>query len=206
LILNNFDTIKYDNPMKNILIINAHPDQESFCKALAESYLKGAEAGNHTCKLVNLNELQFNINLPQGYRVPTPLEPDLIEVQKMISDANHIVFVYPNWWGTFPALLKGFIDRVFIPGFAFKYRENSSLWDKLLVGKTAHLIITMDSPYWYYRWLVNRPGINAMKKCILGFCGIKTVKTSIFSPVRPSPESKRKQWLNSVFEDGKSGK
>lgn len=192
--------------MKNILIINAHPDQESFCKALAESYLKGAEAGSHTCKLVNLNELQFNINLPKGFRVPTPLEPDLIEVQKMISESNHIVIIYPNWWSTFPALLKGFIDRTFLPGFAFKYRENSPLWDKLLIGKTAHLIVTMDSPYWYYKCIAHQPGIHALRKGILGFCGIKTVKTSVFSPMKSSQESKRKQWLNSVFEDGKSGK
>ena len=58
-------------------------------------------------------------------------------MQQDILWADHLVFVYPNWWSTVPALLKGLIDRMFVPGFAFKYRENSPFWDKLLKGKTA---------------------------------------------------------------------
>ena len=189
--------------MKKILIINGHPDKESFCFALAESYKKGAEKSGATCKVMNLIDLKFNPILTYGYRKISELEPDLIEAQKDILAADHLVIVYPNWWSTYPALLKGFIDRVFLPNFAFKYLEKSPLPAKLLKGKTARIIVTMDTPTWYY-WLINRsPGHNSMKKAILQFSGITPVKISSFSIVKSSTELKRKKWLAEVEELGK---
>jgi NAD(P)H dehydrogenase (quinone) len=189
--------------MKKILLINGHPDKESFCFALAESYKKGADAAGAECKLVNLIDLKFNPILTSGYRVVSELEPDLLQMQRDITNATHLVMVYPNWWGTYPALLKGFIDRVFLPNFAFKYLENSPLPAKLLKGKTARIIVTMDTPKWYY-WLINRsPGHNSMKKAILEFCGISPVKIKSFGPLRSSSENKRKQWVKEVEELGK---
>lgn len=188
--------------MKKILIINGHPDKESFCFSLAVSYKKGADLAGADCELVNLIDLEFNSILIYGYRQKFALEPDLLEIQQDILDADHLVFVYPNWWGTYPALLKGFIDRVFLPNFAFKYRENSPFWDKLLKGKSARLIVTMDTPKWYY-WLINRsPGHNSMKRAILEFCGISPVKITSFAPVRTSDAKKRKQWLDEVEKLG----
>jgi NAD(P)H dehydrogenase (quinone) len=189
--------------MKKILIINGHPDKESFCFALAESYKKGADLAGTDCKLVHLIDLDFNPILNSGYRKVSELEPDLLLMQQEILIAEHLVWVYPNWWATFPALLKGFIDRVFLPDFAFRYRENSPFWDKLLTGKTARLIITMDTPKWYY-WLINRnAGHHAMKTGVLEFCGIKPVKITAFAPVKSSNEVKRKQWLEEVEKLGK---
>ena len=188
--------------MKKILIINGHPDKESFCFALAESYKLGAHSSSANCKLVHLIDLKFNPILTYGYRKISKLEPNLIQIQQDILWADHLVFVYPNWWSTFPALQKGFIDRVFVPGFAFKYRENSPFWDKLLKGKTARLIVTMDTPCWYY-WLINRnAGHNAMKIGVLEFCGIKPVKISVFSGIKSSDENKRKKWLHEAEQLG----
>jgi NAD(P)H dehydrogenase (quinone) len=189
--------------MKKILIINGHPDKKSFCFALAESYKKGADASKIECKLVHLIDLQFNPILTYGYHQVSELEPDLIMMQKEIKNADHLVFVYPNWWSTYPALLKGFIDRVFLPNFAFKYHSDNPFWDKLLTGKTARLIVTMDTPSWYY-WLINRnAGHNSMKIGILKFCGIKPVKISTFAPIKSSDEKKRKKWLAEVEKLGK---
>jgi putative NADPH-quinone reductase len=85
-----------------------------------------------------------------------------------------------------------------VPGFAFKYRDNSPFWDKLLASKTARLIVTMDTPSWYY-WLINRrPGHHAMKIGVLEFCGIKPVKITSLSPIKSSSEAKRKKWLEEV--------
>jgi NAD(P)H dehydrogenase (quinone) len=205
--INNFANNITTHPfMKNILIINAHPDNESFCKALANSYLKGAESSGGNCSLVNLADLKFDLNLNNGYRKRTELEPDLIETQEKITAAQHIVFVYPTWWATYPALLKGFIDRVFLPGFAFKYRENSLLWDKLLKGKSSRLIVCMDTPKWYYSLIMKSPGHHSMKKGILEFCGIKPVAITSLGPIKTSNENKRKQWLNKVEELGRKQK
>ena len=188
--------------MKNILIINAHPDKESFCFALAERYKIGAYKSKANVKLVHLIDLKFNLILTYGYRKKSELEPDLVQMQQDILWANHLVFVYPNWWSTLPALLKGFIDRVFVPGFAFKYHKDNPFWDKLLKGKTARLVVTMDTPRWYY-WLVNKnAGHNAMKIGVLEFCGIKPVKISVFSGIKTSDEVKRKKWLEEAEQLG----
>lgn len=180
---------------KKILIINGHPDKGSFCYALAESYKKGADKAGAICKTIHLIDLNFNPILPHGYRHASYFEPDLVQAQKEILEANHLVFVYPNWWSTYPALLKGFIDRVFLPKFAFKYHKNDPFWDKLLKEKTARLIVTMDTPKWYY-WLINKSsGHNSMKIGVLEFCGIKPVKIKSFGPVNASTETKRDTWL-----------
>jgi len=105
---------------------------------------------------------------------------------------------YPTWWGTLPALLKGFIDRIFLPGFAFKYRKGSVRWDRLLTGKSARLIVTMDSPPWYYRWISHMPGHNQMKRTILEFSGIKPVTITSFGSVRASNKTQRDKWIASA--------
>jgi putative NADPH-quinone reductase len=190
--------------MKKILLLNGHPDKESLCTQFAVSYVEGASAAGADCKLIHLTDLQFDLNLQHGYRKRTELEPDLLAARQDILEAEHLVFVYPTWWGTYPALLKGFIDRVFLPRYAFQYRENSLLWDKLLSGRSARLIVTMDTPKWYYALMYRNPGHNSMKKGILEFCGIKPVHISTFSPVKTASEGRRKQWIAQVRKLGES--
>lgn len=132
--------------MKNILIINGHPNPDSFNFAISEQYKKGAVASGANVETITITSLNFNPNLHFGYQKRIELEPDLLESWKKIQKANHLVWVHPVWWGGLPAITKGFIDRLFLPGMAFQYRENSVWWDKLLKGKTAHIITTLDQP------------------------------------------------------------
>ena len=190
--------------MKNILLILGHPRKQSLCGALADAYRAGADEAGHTVESIHLGSLDFDPILRNGYDKPQALEPDLVNVQKQIARADHLVFVYPTWWGGLPALLKGFIDRVFLPGFAFKYRENSLRWDRLLIGKSAHLLVTMDSPPWYYRWVSRMPGHHQMKRTILGFSGINPVRISSFGPVKTSKKAQREKWLVAATQIGKA--
>jgi len=121
-----------------------------------------------------------------------------LAAQEAILWSDHIVWIYPVWWGSLPALMKGFIDPVFLPGFAFQKRENSVWWDKKLVGKSARLISTLDQPGWYYRWVFNRSSHNAMKKLTMNFVGIKKVKSTTIAPIRFSTDTFRKNWLEKV--------
>ena len=190
------------NSKKKILIIQGNPDKNSFCDALAESYKKGALRTKVDVKEIHVREIDFDPFLPFGYKKEIELEQGLIDSQHMIKWADHLVFVYPTWWGTMPALLKGFIDKVFLPGFGFQYRKGSVWWDKLLKGKSARLIVTMDTPPWYFRLFYGRPGHNAMKKSTLEFCGVKPVKISSIGPVKHSKKSKRISWLTQVQKLG----
>jgi NAD(P)H dehydrogenase (quinone) len=101
------------------------------------------------------------------------------------------------WWGGMPAGLKGFFDRTFLPGFAFRYQNNLK-WDKLLTGRSADVILTMDAPLWYYRWLSGRPASRQIKGAILEFCGIKPVRIQAFGSMNKADDKQRKLWLDQV--------
>lgn len=188
--------------MKKIALINGHPHQESFNFTLAEAYKKGAEKSGVEIKEIIIRNLDFNPNLEFGYQKRIDLEPDLIKAWEIIQWADHLVWIHPVWWGGLPAITKGFIDRLFLPGLAFKYRENSVWWDKLLTGKTAHIITTVDQPSWYYRIFYGRPSINQLKKSTLEFCGIKPVKVTYIGIIKNSKEEQRKKWIEKVYSLG----
>lgn len=187
---------------KRILVILGHPQSDSFCGAIFNSYVQGAKAAGNDVQLISLGNLSFAPVLHNGYATIQELEPDLVSAQAAITWAQHIVFVYPIWWGAMPALLKGFIDRIFLPGFAFKFHEGSQFWDRLLSGRSAHLLVTMDTPPWYFRWIYRMPGHNQMKRTILEFCGIKPVTISSFGSIKNSSQKKREKWLGQVSAYG----
>jgi len=191
--------------MRNILIIDGHPDDQSLCASLALSYQAGALKSGFETTVIKLRELDFNLNLQHGYRKRTELEPDLLKTIELLKKADHLVFVYPIWWGTFPALLKGFFDRVFLPGITFTPSQGYK-WGKLLTGKTGRLIATMDSPLWYNRFFYKNPSQNALKKATLQFCGVRKVRIKAFAPIKTSTEEKRKKWITEVEILGMKGK
>ena len=189
--------------MKKIVIINGHPNKNSFCFGLAEAYKRGALVAGAEVKEIIIRDLKFNPNLQFGYEQITELEPDLLSAWEKIKWADHLVWVHPVWWGGLPAITKGFIDRLFLPGFAFKFKENSIWWDKLLKGKTAHIITTLDQPGIYY-WLVfGKPSVNQLKKSVLKFCGIKPVRVTYIQPIRNSKIEFRNNWLRKAEILGK---
>ncbi|MEM9830112.1 MAG: NAD(P)H-dependent oxidoreductase [Bacteroidota bacterium] len=188
--------------MKKIALLNGHPDEESFCAALAQSYLAGAEKSEASIRTINIRELDFNPNLQFGYRKRTELEPDLLAAQETLKWADHLVWVYPVWWGSVPAIMKGFLDRVLLPGFAFKKREDSLWWDRYLTGKTARIICTMDQPPWYYSLVYGAPSHKAMKKLTMQFTGVRKVKITAIGPIRNSSADFRQKWLTKVEQLG----
>ncbi|CAM1352826.1 NAD(P)H dehydrogenase [Tenacibaculum discolor] len=190
--------------MKNILLINGHPDKESFNHALAAAYKKGAEETNAQIEQINIADLNFNPILKFGYRKRTDLEPDLIEALDKIKAANHLVWVFPIWWAGYPAMMKGFIDRAFLPGITFQPVEGKPFPEKLLKDKTSRLIITSDTPSWYDYLFMKRPAIRQFKKGTLEFCGIKPVKTTFLSVIKDSTTEQRNLWLNKVYTLGKN--
>lgn len=187
---------------KRILIILGHSSEQSLCADIANAYLQGAQQAGHEVQLLSLPRLTFDPILHEGYNTIQALEPDLLAAQQAITWAQHLVFVYPIWWGSIPALLKGFIDRVFLPSFAFKFKEGALMADGLLSKKSAHLIATMDTPPWYYRLVYRMPGHNQMKRTILQFCGVQSVQITSFGPVKSATASTRNKWLAKAHRFG----
>lgn len=190
--------------MKHIVVISGHSDTNSLTASLAKSYSDGAAESGADCTLLDLSVMKFDPILKFGYNKRTELEPDLLKAQEVISKADHIVVVFPVWWGTYPAILKGFIDRTFLPGFAFKYRSKGSVtWDKLLKGKTAHVISMLDAPVHYYDAKYKKAGQTAIVEATLNYCGIKTTKETFYTPIRTTDEETFKAWIAEVREFGK---
>jgi NAD(P)H dehydrogenase (quinone) len=191
---------------KKILVLLGNPDSDSFDGALAEAYAKGAKEEGYEVEQLEISKINFDPLLHHGYRVIQELEPDLHKAQELIKWCDHIVIVFPTWWGSAPAIFKGFFDRTFLPGFAFKYRPNSKLWDKLLSGRSARIIITTGGPAWYYRFIIGAPGLMMMKKSILSFSGFKPIHSTVIGNIRFLKEDKRLNWIQKINKLGKSGK
>lgn len=181
--------------MKKILIIKLHPYSKSFNYALAAAYKDGAQKAGVEVEEIAVGALSFNPNLQSGYEEKMELEPDLLEAWEKIKRAEHLVFFMPIWWGGMPALAKGFFDRLFLPGMAFKFNKDSKMWSRLLKGKTAHIVATMNTPAFVYRYLMGNVGIRQLKNNILLFCGVKTTKVSIFSPIEKVDEAGKNKYL-----------
>lgn len=188
---------------KRILSVLAHPHEDSLCAALHDVYVGAAKAAGAEVRTLDLKSLDFDLSFG-GYRHGRELEPALQGAQEDILWAEHLVFVYPVWWGAMPALLKGFIDRTFLPGFAFRYREDSPMPARLLDGRSARVVITMDAPVWYYRIANRGAAETVMKKCVLQFSGVKSVAVTRFGAVRESTEARRAIWLDQMRRLGSS--
>lgn len=188
---------------KKITIINGHPYTSSFNAALCEAYIGGARSAGAEVRCIHIATLDFDPNLKYGYHQRMEPEPCLLAAWDSIVWADHLVWIHPVWWGGLPALTKGFIDRLFLPGMAYRLREKGMFWDKLLSGKTARIITTLDQPGFVYRWLFGRPSVNQLKRSTLAFCGVSPVKVSYVGIVRHSTMAKRQAWLSKVALLGK---
>ena len=179
--------------MKKILIISAYPNHEGFGAHLANTYLEESKKAGHQSILLDLSKIEFDPVLRHGYKKGQKMEIDLLTAQKNISWADHLVFFFPIWWGGAPAILKGFFDRIFLPGFAFNYTGNYLSPKQLLTNKSARIIVTMDTPLTFDYFFLWSAGVNLIKKATLQFCGINPIKITKIGKVRfLSDEQKNK--------------
>lgn len=180
---------------RRVLVIDAHPRAGSLTGALADHYAQAADQAGHAVQRIALRDLGLQLDLSQGYaQLPEP-EPGLLRLQQAIVQAQHLVWAFPVWWGSVPALLKGTLDRALLPGFAFRYHPGQLRVEPLLGGRSARLLVCMDTPPWFYRWVQRAPALHMMRRTVLGFVGMRPVRASTFGPVINSRPPERERWL-----------
>jgi putative NADPH-quinone reductase len=192
---------------KRILIIQGHPDgsQQHLCHALEDAYAIGAMAAGHELKRINVSRLDFPLLRSQREWENGPLPNSLIEAQEFIKWAEHILFVFPLWLGDMPALLKGFLEQVARPSFAFSGDGKNPFAHKALKGRSARVVVTMGMPAVIYRWFFMAHSLKSLERNILGFVGIKPVKDTIIGMTENMDAKSIQKWLSKMQNLGSHG-
>jgi putative NADPH-quinone reductase len=186
-----------------ILVIKSHTRSDSFCNALADKYILGANEANHDVKSIDLSQIELEKYLKYDHLQPHTPPQELQAYRDMICEAEHIVFAFPTWWGTPPALLSVFIEIVFKAPFAFEYTPNGP--KPMLTNKSTSIISTMDSPI---EKQVEIVGDLARLKIthLAHFCGMQEPTVSYYGSVKKSDENQKDEWLEDAYKLGKNQK
>lgn len=191
--------------MKNILIIQGHPDgeQKHFCHVIGEKYTSAAESAGHKVRHVFVANLNFPLlTSEKEFNAGTTTE-DIKNVQGDITWADHVVVIYPLWLGDMPAILKGFFEQVLRPGFAISEIKKGSGFKRLLKNKSARIVVTMGMPAVVYRWFFKQHAVKALKRNILGFCGFNPINTTLIGQVHPENEDHLSLALSKISHLGR---
>jgi len=188
---------------KKIVIIDGHPDPAGghLCDALAEAYGEGATRAGHAVFRVRVATLDFAPLRNQDAFLHSPVPDALKPCSDAVLAADHIVFVFPLWLGTMPALLKGFLEQVMRPDLAFADGDGG-FPKKLLTGKSARLVVTMGMRAFFYRWYFGAHALKGMERNILNFVGIKPVRETLLGNVEGVDAETRAGWIAEMRELG----
>ena len=184
-----------------VLVIVAHPNQGSFNHAIANSAIAKLRENGHEVIFHDLYAEKFDPMLPVSeFPEGAEITPELAAHCADLTSADGIVIVHPNWWGQVPAILKGWVDRVFRPGVTYQPVEGEALAYGLLETRSAAVFTTSDTPYDREMEQFGDPLETIWKNCIFGFCGLDNVYRENFAIVVISTPEQRAQWLARVQE------
>lgn len=186
---------------RRILLIQGHPDgtQAHLCHALADAYAQGARQAGHEVRSLALAQLEFPLLRSQQDWEHGPVPPGLAGAQADIRWAQHLVLVFPLWLGDMPALVKGFLEQVARPGFAFEYGENrASFARKGLTGRSARVVVTMGMPAPVYRFFFRAHSVKSLERNILRFVGIAPVRNTLVGGAGKLQAEAAAWWLDKL--------
>ena len=189
--------------MTRIAIIVGHARKDTFCEALGEAYRRGAEGDGHKATLFVTSKMIFNPILHEGFTKIQPLEHDLQMAHDVIKEADHLVFIFPLWLGTLPAIFKGFLERVLQPDLVGPSKKGK--FTKILKGKSAHIIMTMGMPGFVYRWYFGAFTLRMLKRNIPGFLDVSPIRSTIHGMIEAVTPEMRNSWLDAAEAMGRKG-
>ncbi|MDP1655006.1 MAG: NAD(P)H-dependent oxidoreductase [Hylemonella sp.] len=191
---------------QRILLIQGHPDAVTphLCHTLAEAYAEGASAAGHEVRWTDVARLDFPLLRSQQAWEQGTLPTTLQAAQDDIAWAEHLVLFFPLWLGDMPALLKGFLEQVARPGFAFSAEGNNPFGRKGLTGRSARVVVTMGMPALVYRWYFRAHSLKSLERNILGFVGIAPVNETLVGMVDKLGEAGVKKWQGQMRALGRA--
>lgn len=192
---------------ERIVLIQGHPDADAshFCHALADAYAQGAVEAGHELRRIEIARLDFPMLRSPADWQDGELPAALVEAQEAIAWAEHLLLVFPLWLGDMPALLKGFLEQVLRPGFAFD-KQAGNPFAKALKGRSARLVVTMGMPASLYRFYFRAHSLKSLERNILGFVGIAPIDETLIGGVGSMDEKARKRRLSKLRRLGAEGR
>ena len=189
---------------QRIVLIQGHPDAVTrhLGHALEDAYAQGAEAAGHEVRRIAVAQLDFPLLRSQQAWQEGALPSALTQVQADIAWAQHLVLFFPLWLGDMPALLKGFLEQVARPGFAFKPGGDNPFGQKGLTGRSARLVVTMGMPALLYRWYFRAHSVKNLERNILGFVGISPVNETLIGMVDKLGDAGVQTWTEKLSRLG----
>jgi len=192
--------------MTRVLVLNGHPDNQRrhLVHALADAYIEGATAASHEVRTIEVASLDFPLLRSKDDWEHGALPAGLTDAQAAIAWAEHLLVLFPLWLGGMPALLKGFLEQVARPGFAFKVEGGNPLAHKALGGRSARIVVTMGMPALLYRWYFRAHSVKALERNILGFVGIAPIHETLIGLVDSMDASTRRKWMSKLRAFGRA--
>lgn len=191
-----------------IVVVQGHPDPAGgrLLHALADAYARGAEGAGRQVRRVEVARLDFPLLRTKAEFDAPDAPPDIRAAQEAVAWAEHLVILYPLWLGAMPALLKGFLEQVFRPSFAFEPAAPGRMWTPKLKGRSARVVVTMGMPAFAYRWIYGALTLRSLERNILRFAGVKPIAESLFGMVEGVDDAKRKAWIAGMERLGREGR
>jgi putative NADPH-quinone reductase len=191
---------------KRVLLIQGHPDSGGghLCRALEEAYAAGALDGGNEVRRIDIGTLDFPLLKSQDEWEHGVLPHSLQKAQDDILWSEHLVFFFPLWLGDMPALLKGFLEQVARPGFAFLRDGKNPFGKKGLKGRTARLVVTMGMPAFVYRLFFRAHSIKSLRRNVLGFVGIGPVADTLIGLTGNMAPRRVARWLDRLHALGRA--
>lgn len=165
-----------------VLVIQGHPDSQSYIAALAAGYIEQVKEAGHEVRVIDLATAQFDPVLRYGYRERMEPDPFIEKSQEDVLWAEHLSVFFPVWWAAEPSVLKGWFDRVFTPKVTYTYRPGKASPVKLLKGRTASVIVASHAPDFFVKLNPSYP-IRRMRRNVLGYCGVKVKENYVFGGI-----------------------
>lgn len=185
--------------MRVVIVFN-HPYEGSYANAILNAVTKGFIRAGHEVDLMHLDNDGFNPVMSKadlkGFVAHKAVDPQVIDYNRRLEQADHLVFIFPIWWDLMPATTKGFIDRVLTPGVAYDHHLRGFGLVPLLKNlKGVTVITTMNKPRIMYSLLIGNLIRKAMLRSVFKTMGYKNLRWISFNRVKSVSHTKRVKWL-----------
>lgn len=190
---------------KRILVINGHPDPapEHLCAALADAYARGAVAAGHEVARLDVGALDFPlIRSLKDYQSAT-VTPDMLRAQDAVKHAQHLVLIFPIWFGSPPALLKGFFEQLLRTGYSLSSPQ--AAMSSVLTGKSARVIVIMGMPTPVFRFVLGGHGLAGLEKGLFLVTGVGPVRRTLLGGALAGAPDRQTKWIALAEDLGRRG-